>query len=71
MIAFLRLQNAYYLVFLLKYAEIQTHRFMVVLTGIGGIIGIIFAGSFLIEKTFGIDGIGLLGYYALIQLCHL
>ena len=36
-------------------------------TGIGGIIGIIFAGSFLIEKTFGIDGIGLLGYYALID----
>ena len=31
------------------------------------IIGIIFAGSFLIEKTFGIDGIGLLGYYALID----
>ena len=36
-------------------------------TGIGGIIGIIFAGSFLIEKTFGIDGIGLLGFYALID----
>ena len=36
-------------------------------TGIGGIIGIIFAGSFLIEKTFGIDGIGLLSYYALID----
>ena len=36
-------------------------------TGIGGIIGIIFAGSFLIERTFGIDGIGLLGYYALID----
>ena len=36
-------------------------------TGIGGIVGVIFAGSFLIEKTFGIDGIGLLGYSALID----
>ena len=36
-------------------------------TGIGGIVGVIFAGSFLIEKTFGIDGIGLLGYNALID----
>ena len=32
-----------------------------------GFIAIFFAGSFLIEKTFGIDGIGLLGYNALIE----
>ena len=36
-------------------------------TGIGGFVSIFFAGSFLIEKTFGIDGIGLLGFNALIE----
>ena len=36
-------------------------------TGIGGFISIFFAGSYLIEKTFGIDGIGLLGFNALIE----
>ncbi|MGD9200396.1 MAG: ABC transporter permease subunit [Chitinispirillia bacterium] len=36
-------------------------------TGIGGLIGIFFSGSYLIEKTFNIDGIGLLGYRALIN----
>ena len=36
-------------------------------TGIGGLIGVIFASSYLIEKTFGIDGIGLLSFYALID----
>ena len=36
-------------------------------TGIGGMIGVVLAGSYLIEKTFGIDGIGLLGFYALID----
>ncbi|MBN1980538.1 MAG: ABC transporter permease subunit [Chitinivibrionales bacterium] len=36
-------------------------------TGIGGLIGIIFTGSYFIEKTFNIDGIGLLGYKALIN----
>ena len=36
-------------------------------TGIGGLIGVMFAGSYLIEKTFGIDGIGLLSFYALID----
>jgi len=35
-------------------------------TGIGGIIGIFFAGSYLIEKVFDIDGIGLLSYNALL-----
>ena len=36
-------------------------------TGIGGFITMFFGGSFLIEKTFGIDGIGLLGYSALVE----
>ena len=36
-------------------------------TGIGSSIGIFLAGSYLIEKTFGIDGIGLLGFNALID----
>ncbi len=36
-------------------------------TGIGSAIGVVLAGSYLIEKTFGIDGIGLLGFYALID----
>jgi len=34
-------------------------------TGIGGIIGLFLAGSYLIEKVFGIDGIGLLTYKAI------
>ena len=36
-------------------------------TGIGGFISVFFAGSYLIEKTFGIDAIGLLGFNALIE----
>ena len=36
-------------------------------TGIGGMIGVLLAGSYLIEKTFGIDGIGLLSLNALID----
>tara|TARA_Y100001970_G_scaffold148505_1_gene182418 strand:- start:9826 stop:11190 length:1365 start_codon:yes stop_codon:yes gene_type:complete len=36
-------------------------------TGIGGIIGVFLAGSYLIEKTFGIDGFGLLGFNALVD----
>ena len=36
-------------------------------TGIGGMIGVVLAGSYLIEKTFGIDGIGLLGFNALVD----
>ena len=34
-------------------------------TGIGGIIGIFLASSYLIEKVFGIDGIGMLTYKAI------
>ena len=36
-------------------------------TGIGGIIGVVLAGSYLIERTFGIDGIGLLSLNALLD----
>jgi len=35
--------------------------------GIGNALGLLFAGSFLIEKTCNIDGMGLLGYNAIIQ----
>ena len=34
-------------------------------TGIGGMIGVFLAGSYLIEKVFGIDGIGLLTFKAI------
>ena len=34
-------------------------------TGIGGIIGIFLASSYLIEKVFGIDGIGMLTFKAI------
>ena len=34
-------------------------------TGIGGLIGIFLAGSYLIEKVFAIDGIGLLSFKAI------
>ena len=36
-------------------------------TGIGSMIGIFLAGSYLIERTFGIDGIGMLGFNALLD----
>lgn len=35
-------------------------------TGLGSLIGIIFAGSYLIEKVFNIDGFGLLGFNSLV-----
>ena len=34
-------------------------------TGIGGLIGVFLAGSYLIEKVFAIDGIGLLSFKAI------
>ena len=34
-------------------------------TGIGGVIGLFLSGSYLIEKIFGIDGIGLLSFKAI------
>ena len=36
-------------------------------TGIGGLIGVFLAGSYLIEMVFGIDGIGMLGIQALLD----
>ena len=36
-------------------------------TGLGGVFSLILAGSFLIEKVFNIDGMGYLGYNAIIQ----
>lgn len=38
-----------------------------IVTGLGGSIGLILAGSFLIEKVFNIDGMGYLGYTAILQ----
>jgi microcin C transport system permease protein len=36
-------------------------------TGLGHLLGIIFAGSFLIEKAFNIDGLGFLGYRSILE----
>ena len=36
-------------------------------TGLGHVISLILAGSFLIEKVFNIDGMGYLGYNAILQ----
>ena len=36
-------------------------------TGIGSLIGLFLAGSYLIEMVFGIDGIGMLGLQALLD----
>ena len=36
-------------------------------TGLGHFIGLILAGSFLIEKVFNIDGMGYLGYTSVLQ----
>jgi len=36
-------------------------------TGLGNAIGLVLAGSFLIEKVFNIDGMGYLGYQAILQ----
>lgn len=36
-------------------------------TGVGHVIGVFLAGSYLLEKVFNIDGIGLLGYRAIVE----
>jgi microcin C transport system permease protein len=36
-------------------------------TGLGSVISLILAGSFLIEKVFNIDGMGYLGYTSILQ----
>jgi microcin C transport system permease protein len=38
-----------------------------IVTGLGHVIGVILAGSFLIERVFNIDGMGYLGYTAVLQ----
>ncbi len=38
-----------------------------IVTGIGGFLGIFFAGSLLIEKVFQLDGIGLLGFSSILS----
>jgi microcin C transport system permease protein len=38
-----------------------------IVTGLGNAFGLIMAGSFLIEKVFNIDGMGYLGYNAILQ----
>ena len=38
-----------------------------IVTGIGGFLGIFFAGSLLIEKVFQLDGIGLLGFNSILS----
>ncbi len=38
-----------------------------IVTGLGQVIGVILAGSFLIERVFNIDGMGYLGYTAILQ----
>ncbi len=43
------------------------NSFIPMATHIGNSIGIIVAGSFLIEKIFNIDGMGLLGYEAIVE----
>jgi microcin C transport system permease protein len=36
-------------------------------TGLGSVFSLILAGSFLIERVFNIDGMGYLGYNAILQ----
>lgn len=38
-----------------------------IITGLSGILGVFFAGSFLIERVFNINGIGMLGFTSVIE----
>ncbi|MGE3799907.1 MAG: ABC transporter permease subunit [Candidatus Kapaibacterium sp.] len=38
-----------------------------IVTGLGHFIGLVFAGSFLIEKVFNIDGLGYVGFKAIVE----
>ena len=38
-----------------------------IVTGIGGFLGVFFAGSLLIEKIFNLDGMGLLGFNSMLS----
>jgi microcin C transport system permease protein len=43
------------------------HSLIPLVTGLGNAISLVLAGSFLIEKVFNIDGMGYLGYTAILQ----
>ena len=51
--------------FFLKDDWWKTEIFSETATGIGGLIGVFLASSYLIEKVFGIDGIGMLTFKAI------
>lgn len=48
------------------FVHVLRNSLIPIATGLGHAIGIIMAGSYLIEKVFDIDGIGMLGYTALL-----
>jgi microcin C transport system permease protein len=49
------------------YKHALRNAFIPIATGLGGILGIFFAGSILIEQIFQLDGVGLLSFNALKQ----
>lgn len=49
------------------FVHVLRNSLIPITAGIGHAIGLLFAGSFLIEKTCNIPGMGLLGYQALVQ----
>jgi len=49
------------------YKHVLRNSMIPLATGLGHFLSLIFAGSFLIEKVFNINGMGLLGYTALIK----
>src|SRR6202162_6054760 len=46
---------------------LMKNSLMPIVTGLGNVISIFLAGSFLIEKVFNIDGMGFLGYTSILQ----
>lgn len=49
------------------YMHVLRNSLIPIATGLGHAISLVLAGSFLIEKVFNIDGMGLLGYQSIIQ----
>ncbi len=49
------------------YKHALRNAFIPIATGLGGILGVFFAGSILIEQVFQLDGVGLLSFNALKQ----
>jgi microcin C transport system permease protein len=49
------------------FVHVLRNSLIPIATGLGHAIGLIMAGSYLIEKVFDIDGIGLLGYTSLLS----